>query len=142
MPVPQRIRLVIVDDHALIRQSLAAFLGGLEDIDLVGQGADGREAIQLFAEHQPDVLLMDLIMPGMNGILAAQTILGKDSCAHILLLTSFNHIAHIKAARQIGALGCLSKAISLEQLASAVRLAGLGQQVEADAEPPARPLSA
>ena len=71
------IRVIIVDDHAVVRSGLSAFLLAFDDLELVGEAADGEEAVQLCAEAQPDVVLMDLVMPGMDGVTATRAILER-----------------------------------------------------------------
>ena len=124
---PSRIRVVIVDDHALVRSGLETILAFFNDIELVAQADSGAEAIRLCEEAQPDVVLMDLVMPGMNGAAATREILRRCPTTRVLVLTSFSEEALIESALNAGAIGYLMKNISGEQLAAAIREASLGK---------------
>src|SRR5439155_11436528 len=84
------IRVLIADDHAIVRTGLAQLLGTTEDLRLVGEAADGAQAVALAAELRPDVVLMDLSMPGLDGVAATARILAADPQTHVLVLTSFS----------------------------------------------------
>lgn len=126
--VEQRpIRLLIVDDHTMVRRGLAIFLRAYDDLELVGEAGGGAEAVRLCAQLQPDVVLMDLIMPEMDGIAAIQAIRQANPQIQIVALTSFGKEEQVKAALQAGAIGYLLKNVSADELAEAVRAAKAGQ---------------
>lgn len=117
------IGVLVVDDHAVVRSGLSAFLTVFDDIELVGQAAGGEEAVGLCAQLQPDVVLMDMIMPGMNGAEATQAIREKWPQIQVVILTNFAEEDLIEKALQAGAIGYLLKNVSAEQLAEAIRAA-------------------
>jgi NarL family two-component system response regulator LiaR len=124
---PRRIRVVIADDHALVRSGLEAILLLFDDIELVAQAESGAEAVSLCEEAQPDVVLMDLVMPGMDGAAATRAILRRCPAARVLVLTSFSDEALIESALNAGAIGYLMKDITGDQLAAAIRGASVGK---------------
>lgn len=121
------IRVMLVDDHAVVRSGLSAFLLVFDDLELVGEAGSGAEAIDRCAELQPDVILMDLVMPGMDG--AATTRAIKDRWPHvqIIALTSFKEQDLVESALQAGAIGYLLKNVSADELAAAIREARAGR---------------
>lgn len=121
------IRVLIVDDHAMVRAGLEAFLESYDDMLLVGQASDGEEAVRLCSELQPQVVLMDLIMPGMGGIDAIRPILDRCPEARILALTSFKDNDLVRGALKAGAIGYLLKDVDADHLADAIRAARRGQ---------------
>jgi two-component system, NarL family, nitrate/nitrite response regulator NarL len=104
-----RIRVLIADDHRLFAEALQAILDADDRIDVVGQAGDGREAVQLAAELDPDVVLMDISMPVMDGIEAAREIRSGRGDASILMLTGSNSRTDVDRARQAGAAGYVTK---------------------------------
>jgi len=118
---------VIADDHALVRSGLETILLLFEDIELVAQAESGAEAVRLCQEARPDVVLMDLVMPGMDGAAATREILRRCPTTRVLVLTSFSDEALIESALAAGAIGYLLKSISGEQLAAAIRGASVGK---------------
>ena len=122
-----RIRVLVVDDHAVVRSGIAAFLAVFDDLELVGQAASGRESIRLCAENQPDVVLMDLVMPDMDGATASSIIRQQHPRVRIIALTSFRDHALVQAVIQAGAIGYLLKNVTADELASAVRAAYAGR---------------
>jgi DNA-binding NarL/FixJ family response regulator len=104
-----RIRVLIADDHRLFAEALQAILAVDERIDVVGQAADGREAVELATRLDPDVVLMDISMPVMDGIEAAREIRGASEGTSILMLTGSNSRADVDRARQAGAAGYVTK---------------------------------
>ena len=124
---PDRIRVVVADDHDLVRSGLETILLLFDDIELVGQADSGAEAVRLCAEAQPDVVLMDLLMPGMDGAAATREILRRCPTVKVLVLTSFSDDALIESALSAGAIGYLLKNISGDQLAAAIRGASVGK---------------
>jgi NarL family two-component system response regulator LiaR len=123
----KRIRVIIVDDHVLVRSGLEVVLGMFDDIALVGQAGDGEEAVRLCGELRPDVVLMDLVMPGMSGVEATRRILGADPDTRVVALTSFTEDDLIGDTLRAGAIGYLMKNVSADQLADAVRAAAQGR---------------
>lgn len=127
MEKPNSIRVIIVDDHAVVRTGLATFLKAFDDLDLVGEAASGEEALQMCIQAQPDVVLMDLVMPGMGGVEATRAILQQCPASQVVALTSFAEQQHVEAALKAGAISYLQKTISAEDLASAIRGAAVGR---------------
>jgi NarL family two-component system response regulator LiaR len=121
------IRVMIVDDHDMVRSGLSVFLEAFDDLELVGEAADGEEAIRLCSELQPHVVLMDLVMPEMDGISATQAIRQADPTVQIIALTSFNDQDLVQGALQAGAVGYLLKNASIDELAAAIRAARVGK---------------
>jgi NarL family two-component system response regulator LiaR len=121
------IRVMIVDDHDMVRSGLGVFLEAFDDLELVGEAADGKEAIRLCAEVQPHVVLMDLVMPEMDGIAATRAIRQADPTVQIIALTSFNDQDLVQGALQAGAVGYLLKNASIDELAAAIRAANAGK---------------
>jgi two-component system, NarL family, response regulator LiaR len=118
---PACIRLVIVDDHELVRSGIEMTLGLYDDLVLVAQAASGQAAIAACEETQPDVVLMDLVMPGMDGAEATVEILRRVPHAKVLALTSFSDRELIERALQAGATGYILKNVSAPDLAKAIR---------------------
>ena len=121
------IRVVLVEDHALVRAGLEQLLGGAGDIDTVAVAADGEEAIELVAEHRPDVVLMDLSMPGIDGVEATRRIMAGPAPARVVVLTSFSDRERIMAALDAGAVGYLLKDLDPDELFRGVRAASRGE---------------
>lgn len=117
----EKIRILIVDDHKLVREGIKAFIAPLTDMEVVGEGADGQEGVNLAAKLQPDVILLDLIMPRMNGIEATRAILKENPSARILIITSFVEDEKVIAAIRAGASGYLIKDSTPEELYTAIR---------------------
>ena len=115
------IRVLIADDHAIVRTGLSQLLGTADDIELVGAAGDGAEAVVMAAELRPDVVLMDLSMPGTDGIAATGQIVAADPGVHVLVLTSFSDQARILDALQAGAEGYLLKHSEPEVILAGVR---------------------
>lgn len=121
------IRVLLVDDHAVVRSGLSAFLLAFDDLELVGEAASGEEAVRLCSQLQPDVVLMDLVMPGMDGVAATRAIRERWSQIQVIALTSFREEELVQGALQAGAIGYLLKNVSAIELANAIRAAHLGQ---------------
>ncbi len=121
------IRVMIVDDHDMVRSGLEVFLETCDDLILVGQASNGEEAVQICQELEPDVILMDLIMPGMDGVAATRVIRQNFPQAQIIALTSFKEKELVQEALQAGAIGYLLKNISIDELADAVHAAYEGK---------------
>jgi NarL family two-component system response regulator LiaR len=121
------IKVVIVDDHELVRGGLETILGLFDDIELVGQADSGAAAVRICGEKQPDVVLMDLVLPGgMDGAEATAELLRTCPGAKVLALTSFSDPELIQRVLRAGALGCLLKNVSGKELAAAIRKAHEG----------------
>jgi two-component system, NarL family, response regulator LiaR len=123
----EKIRVIIVDDHVLVRSGLEVVLGMFDDIELAGQAGDGEQALQLCRELQPDVVLMDLVMPGMSGVEATRRVLAECPGTRVVALTSFTEEDLIGDTLRAGAIGYLMKNVSADQLAEAVRAAAAGR---------------
>ncbi|WUJ69606.1 response regulator transcription factor [Kribbella soli] len=115
------IRVLIADDHAIVRTGLSQLLGTADDIELVGAAGDGAEAATMAAELRPDVVLMDLSMPGTDGISATERIVAASPEVHVLVLTSFSDQARILDALQAGAEGYLLKHSEPEVILAGIR---------------------
>ncbi|MBN2502473.1 MAG: response regulator transcription factor [Anaerolineales bacterium] len=121
------IRVLLVDDHAVVRSGLSAFLLAYDDLELVGEAASGERSIQLCAEVQPDVVLMDMVMPGMDGAKATSLIREKCPRTQVIALTSFKEQELVESALKAGAIGYLLKDVSAEELVDAIRSAAAGK---------------
>jgi two-component system, NarL family, response regulator LiaR len=121
------IRVMIVDDHAMVRRGLVTFLRAFGDLCLAGEADNGETAVRLCAELRPDVILMDMVMPEMNGPAAIRMIRQQCPEVHILALTSFKESDLIRDALAAGAIGYLLKDISADELATAIRAANAGR---------------
>ncbi|HSH02923.1 MAG TPA: response regulator transcription factor [Anaerolineae bacterium] len=121
------IRILLVDDHAMVRRGLATFLKVYDDLQLVGEAATGEMAIQFCATLLPDVILMDLVMPDMDGVTTTRLIREKHPTVQIIALTSFKEEKLVQGALNAGAVGYLLKDVSAEVLARAIRDAHAGR---------------
>jgi len=120
---PQPIRVLIVDDHAMVRKGLASFLKVDPTLELVGEARDGREALLQCERLQPDVILMDLLMPELGGVAATRAIHQRWQNVQVIALTSFQEKELVQEALQAGAIGYLLKNVSGDELAEAIRQA-------------------
>lgn len=121
------IRVMIVDDHAVVRSGLSAFLMVSDGLELVGEAANGIEAVELCGKLCPDVVLMDLVMPGMDGAVATREIRKNCPNIQVIVLTSFKEQNLIEEALQAGAIGYLLKNVTSDELAAAIRSAKIGR---------------
>jgi len=121
------IRVMLVDDHAVVRSGLGAFMLVFDDLELVGEASGGEEAVRLCEQLKPDVVLMDLVMPGMDGAAATQVIRERCPNIQIIALTSFKEQELVQAALEAGAIGYLLKNVSADELADAIRAAHEGK---------------
>jgi len=121
------IRVMIVDDHGIVRGGLSTFLMTCEDMELVGEAANGEQALKLCSQVEPDVILMDLVMPGMDGATATRLIREQYPAIQVIALTSFKEQELVEGALQAGAIGYLLKDVSAEELANAIRAAYAGK---------------
>jgi NarL family two-component system response regulator LiaR len=127
MTKPGCIRVMVVDDHAVVRSGIEYSLLALEDIELVGSAASGEEALRLYEELRPDVILMDMMMPGLDGVATTRALLGRCSQARVIALTSFQEGSLVQDALQAGAISYLLKDVGMNELAEAIRSAHAGQ---------------
>lgn len=118
---------MIVDDHKVVRQGLKAFLLAYDDLELVGEADDGTQAVRLAEQLQPEVILMDLVMPGLDGAAATQAIRDRHPHIQIIALTSFPEEDLVQKALKAGALSYLLKNVEADELANAIRAARLGR---------------
>jgi NarL family two-component system response regulator LiaR len=121
------IKILLVDDHAVVRSGLSKFLMVNKDLKLVGEASDGKEAVQMVSLHKPDVVLMDLMMPGVDGITATREIRQKYPKVKVLALTSFAEQNLVQGALQAGAIGYLQKNVTARELGMAIRSAHDGR---------------
>jgi DNA-binding NarL/FixJ family response regulator len=120
------IGVLLVDDHRLVRAGLAALLAGTEDIEVVGEAADGKQAVELASRLKPDVVLMDLSMPVLDGVSATRLILQESPATHVVVLTSFADHHRVTDAVAAGAVGYLLKDCDPREVVNAVRSAAGG----------------
>ncbi|MDT0156523.1 response regulator transcription factor [Microbacterium sp. ARD32] len=123
------VRIVIADDQALVRGALAALLALEPDIEVAGVAADGAEALALAAEHAPDVCLMDIQMPGLDGIEATRRLRAASPATRVLIVTTFARPGYLRSALDAGAAGFMAKDAPAEELADAVRRVHAGLRV-------------
>jgi NarL family two-component system response regulator LiaR len=121
------ITVLLVDDHEVVRQGLRASLEARSDFIVVAEAASGEAAVRLAGEHVPDVILMDLIMPGMDGVEATRQVKNISPRTHIIVLTSYYEDEHIFPALQAGAASYILKDVKMDELAEAIRSASRGE---------------
>lgn len=126
-----KVRLVLADDHPMVRFGIAAVLHDVGEVEVVGEAADGHELLRLVAEHQPDVVLTDLSMPGMNGVTAIRELRQRWPDVGVLVLTMHGDDGSVRDALSAGASGYLLKGAGRDELAAAVRAVAAGQSVYA-----------
>ena len=127
MNTSQTIQVMLVDDHNVVRSGLATFLRAYEDLELVGEAKNGLEALNLCHQKKPDVILMDLMMPGMDGITATQAILADYPEIKIIAMTSFEEKELVNGVLAAGAISYLLKNVTADELAKAIRDAVSGR---------------
>jgi NarL family two-component system response regulator LiaR len=127
MNTSQTIRVMLVDDHNVVRSGLATFLRAYEDLQLVGEAKNGLEAVNLCREKKPDVVLMDLMMPEMDGIAATRAILEECPEIKVIAMTSFEEEELVHGVLAAGAISYLLKNVTSDELAAAIRAASLGK---------------
>ena len=125
---PSLIHVLIVDDHVMVAQGLTILLESQSDIKVMGRASNGREAIDLFRQHQPDIVLMDLRMPEMGGVEATIAIRAEFNQARIIVLTTYDGDEDIYRGLQAGAKGYVLKDAEAQELLSAIRAVHMGQQ--------------
>jgi NarL family two-component system response regulator LiaR len=121
------ITVMIVDDHEMVRHGAAGYLEAQDDIHVIAEAASGEEAIRLGMEHVPDVVLMDLVMPGLDGVEATRKLKDLSPRTQIIILTSFHEDEHIFPALQAGAISYLLKDVKAAELVEAIRRAACGE---------------
>ncbi|MGW0482465.1 response regulator [Nonomuraea sp. NPDC003214] len=123
------IRVLIVDDDALVRAGLAMILGGVDGIEIVGEAGDGAQVPPLVAEHRPDVVLMDIRMPGVDGLAATEALRATKAPPEVVVLTTFHADAQVLRALRAGAAGFLLKDIPPVELVAAIRKVAAGEPI-------------
>lgn len=123
------IRVMVVDDHAVVRSGLKAFLMVFDDLELVGEAGSGQEALQIAEREKPDVILMDLMMPDMDGATVTRAIRSRWESIQVVALTSFPDDDLVKSVLQAGAIGYLLKNVTAEELSDAIHSAHSGRPV-------------
>jgi NarL family two-component system response regulator LiaR len=123
------IRVMLVDDHGVVRRGLTAYLKNQEDLNLVGEAQDGQEALQVCEQVQPDVILMDLVMPELGGAAATRLIRKRWPRVQVIALTSFKETDLVRDALDAGAISYLLKNVSGSELAEAIRAAHAGRSI-------------
>jgi NarL family two-component system response regulator LiaR len=121
------ITVMIVDDHEMVRQGAAGYLEAQEDLQVIAEASSGEEALALAKEHVPDVVLMDLVMPGLDGVEATRRLKDDSPRTQIIILTSFHEDEHIFPALQAGAISYLLKDVKATELVEAIRRAASGE---------------
>jgi len=121
------IRILLVDDHKIVRQGIRAFFDAQEGIDVIGEAGSGEAAVKMVEERVPDVVLMDLIMPGMDGVEATRLAKSISPRTQIVVLTSYHDDEHIFPALQAGAISYILKDVEMDELAEAVFKASRGE---------------
>ena len=129
MRITDPIRIILVDDHKVVHQALAAMMSFVDDFELVAQGSNGREAIDLCDEFIPDVVLMDVVMPEVDGIEATKQILAAHPHIKILALSSFQDDVSVNSMLKSGAIGYILKNASVDELESIIRAVHEGKAV-------------
>lgn len=126
-PAAQPIRVMLVDDHTMVRRGLSTFLKTFDDLELVGEADSGEAAIQLCGEVLPDVILMDMVLPAMDGAACTRVIRQKFPQVQVIALTSFKTGDLVRNALEAGAIGYLLKDVSADELVQAIRAAHVGR---------------
>jgi NarL family two-component system response regulator LiaR len=123
------IRVMVVDDHDVVREGITGFLRAFQDLELVGEARDGQEAVDLCGQMQPDVILMDIVMPVLDGVNATRQIREKYPQIKVIILTSFNDEDSVQNGLQAGAISYLLKNASIHEMSNAIRAAYAGKSV-------------
>lgn len=123
------ISVLLVDDHSMVRQGVRAFLVTQPDVTVIGEAGSGEEAVKLAGQYVPDVILMDLIMPNMDGVEATRRVKQVSPRSQVVILTSYHEDEHIFPALKAGALSYILKDVSAEELATAIRKAAAGEAI-------------
>lgn len=123
-----QINVMLVDDHAVVRMGFKMLLESAADIKVIAEAENGETAIKAYVEHKPDVVVMDITMPGMGGLEAIERILAKESSAKILVLSAHEDSVHPKRVLNAGAMGYLTKRSAAEELIKAIRMVASGKK--------------
>ena len=127
------IKVLLVDDHAVVRMGFKMLLESAEDIKVIAEAESGEQGVKFYVEHQPDVVVMDITMPGIGGLEAIDRIIAKDNSAKILVLSAHEDSVHPKRVLNAGAMGYLTKRSAAEELIKAIRMvAGRKMYLEAN----------
>ena len=127
------IKVLLVDDHAVVRMGFKMLLESAEDIKVIAEAESGEQGVKFYVEHQPDVVVMDITMPGIGGLEAIDRIMAKDNSAKILVLSAHEDSVHPKRVLNAGAMGYLTKRSAAEELIKAIRMvAGRKMYLEAN----------
>jgi DNA-binding NarL/FixJ family response regulator len=127
--VSDRVRVLVVDDDALVRAGLSMLLAGAEDVEIVGEAADGNEVPDAVAEYRPDVVLMDIRMPGLDGLAATELLRAQDDAPEVIVLTTFEADDYVLRALRAGASGFLLKDTPPADIVRAVRAVSAGEPI-------------
>ena len=125
----QKIRILLVDDHAILREGIHSLLDQYADFEVVAEAENGRQAVELVRKFKPDVVLMDIAMPLLNGILATEQIRRERRCCHILILSQHESEDYIRGALAAGASGFLLKDTTANELVNAIRAVNRGESI-------------
>ena len=132
MNKPNRIRILVADDHTIVRMGLVSLLSSQKDLVVVGEAEDGLEAVERTKAVQPDVVIMDIVMPKLDGAAATRRILASHPETKILVLTSFGTSEKVASALSSGARGALLKSATNDELLAAIRAVAAGQRINSD----------
>ena len=124
-----KIRVLLVDDHAILREGIRLILENFDDIDVVAEAENGQQAVKLVREQKPDVVLMDIAMPLLNGIHATEQIRRERRCTHVLILSQHESDEYVRRALAVGASGFLLKDIKTNELVHAIRAVNKGEKI-------------
>jgi two-component system response regulator NreC len=119
----ERLKVVVAEDHTIVRQGLCAIVGAQPDVQVVGEATDGREAVRLVAELQPDVVVMDIAMPGLNGLEATRQLATRHPAVRVVILSMYTDVEHVLHALRVGACGVVRKEDADTELMNAIRRA-------------------
>lgn len=125
----ERIKVMIVDDHPVVRSGMGTMLLAFDDLELIGEASSGDAALAKCEQRLPDVILMDMMMPGMDGLESTRAILERFPSVKIIMLTSFTKENMVQDALDAGAIGYILKNVSIDHLAEAIRSAAAGQPI-------------